>query len=249
MLQHLQDIIRKAGKTFYTFVVGKLNVPKLANFQEVDLFVVVACPENSILDSKDFFKPVVTPFELEIALVPGKNWNNRYGSVVNSIPHAYSVIRYATEFRAILDETSSEDYFANYSADLEADSDTRVSLISRSIKPNHKTLQVVAEESGKQTGSGSTSLSARNQDNQLLKLEPPTAIDFFLQRSYRGLQQQLGETPVVDAVVGRPGLPMEYSGEGATAATAETAASTKEGHTTADESDSDLDAQIQSENV
>jgi diphthamide biosynthesis protein 2 len=50
-------------------VVGKLNVPKLANFQEIDIFVIVACPENSLVDSKEFFKPIITPFELEIALV------------------------------------------------------------------------------------------------------------------------------------------------------------------------------------
>ena len=54
---------------YYIFAVGKINVPKLANFAEVDMFVLVACPENSMIDSKEFYKPIVTPFELEIALV------------------------------------------------------------------------------------------------------------------------------------------------------------------------------------
>jgi len=49
--------------------VGKLNVPKMANFLEIDLFVLVACPENSLVDSQDFYKPVVTPFEMEIACI------------------------------------------------------------------------------------------------------------------------------------------------------------------------------------
>lgn len=68
-IEYLKKIIRNAGRKFYTFVVGKLNVPKLANFQEIDIFVIVACPENSLVDSKEFFKPIVTPFELEMALV------------------------------------------------------------------------------------------------------------------------------------------------------------------------------------
>ena len=69
IINHLRQIIKNAGKKSYTFLIGKINVPKLANFMEIDMFVIVACPENSLIDSKDFFKPIVTPFELEIALV------------------------------------------------------------------------------------------------------------------------------------------------------------------------------------
>lgn len=81
VIEHLKQIIKKAGKKFYTFVVGKLSVPKLANFQEIgkivcfhslcylDLFILVACPENSLIENKEFFKPIATPFEAEIALV------------------------------------------------------------------------------------------------------------------------------------------------------------------------------------
>ena len=36
----------------YLFVMGKLNVPKMANFMEVDVFVLVACPENTLIDSQ-----------------------------------------------------------------------------------------------------------------------------------------------------------------------------------------------------
>ena len=40
------ELIKSVGKKSYTFVVGKINVPKLANFQEIEAFVLVACPEN-----------------------------------------------------------------------------------------------------------------------------------------------------------------------------------------------------------
>ena len=32
--------------------MGKLNVAKMANFMEVDLFVLVACPENTLIDTQ-----------------------------------------------------------------------------------------------------------------------------------------------------------------------------------------------------
>lgn len=67
------DSIRKqisaAGKKSYTVVVGKLNPAKLANFAEVEGWVVVGCWESSLVeDDAGFFQPVVTPFELEVAL-------------------------------------------------------------------------------------------------------------------------------------------------------------------------------------
>jgi hypothetical protein len=40
----------------------------------------VACPENSLLDSKILFKPVVTPYELELALVEGREWTGKYSA-------------------------------------------------------------------------------------------------------------------------------------------------------------------------
>ena len=48
-IDKLQQLISKAGKKSYTFCVGKLNVAKLANFSEIDVFVIVACPESSLV--------------------------------------------------------------------------------------------------------------------------------------------------------------------------------------------------------
>ena len=45
------------------------------------MFVLVACPENALLDSRDFYKPVVTPLELEIALgTDGRSWTGDYST-------------------------------------------------------------------------------------------------------------------------------------------------------------------------
>jgi diphthamide biosynthesis protein 2 len=42
----------RAGKKSYTFLMGKPNPAKLANFPEVEVFVLVADPDGLILNSK-----------------------------------------------------------------------------------------------------------------------------------------------------------------------------------------------------
>ncbi|KAI9870426.1 MAG: Diphthamide biosynthesis protein 2, partial [Pleopsidium flavum] len=68
IVQHVQAQILAAGKKSYTFVVGKVNAAKVANFSEVGGWVVIGCWESSLIESKDFWKPLITPFELELAL-------------------------------------------------------------------------------------------------------------------------------------------------------------------------------------
>ncbi|KAI1272363.1 putative diphthamide synthesis protein-domain-containing protein [Xylaria sp. FL0933] len=64
----LREQIAAAGKKSYTIVVGKLNAAKLANFAEIDGWVVVGCWESGLVDQDGLFKPVITPFELGLAL-------------------------------------------------------------------------------------------------------------------------------------------------------------------------------------
>ena len=52
----------------------------MANFLEIDVYVLVACPENSLVDSHEFYKPVITPFEMELACI-------KYG---HACTHAYT---------------------------------------------------------------------------------------------------------------------------------------------------------------
>ncbi|KAF2844892.1 diphthamide biosynthesis protein-like protein [Plenodomus tracheiphilus IPT5] len=68
MLSHVQRQIAEAGKKSYTFVVGKVNAAKVANFSEVGGWVVIGCWESSLIESKEFWRPMITPWELGIAL-------------------------------------------------------------------------------------------------------------------------------------------------------------------------------------
>lgn len=47
-------------KKSYTISVGKLNPAKLANFMEIECFVIVACPENSVVEAKVWVSPLHT---------------------------------------------------------------------------------------------------------------------------------------------------------------------------------------------
>ncbi|TKA79410.1 hypothetical protein B0A55_03503 [Friedmanniomyces simplex] len=87
-LTYCQKLIRNAGKKYYVFVVGKVNAAKVANFSEIGGWVVIGCWESSLIESKEFWRPVITPFELEVALhgdeerVWGYEWVGDFGALL-----------------------------------------------------------------------------------------------------------------------------------------------------------------------
>lgn len=87
-LSHVQELISRSGKKAYTFVVGKVNAAKVANFSEVDGWIIIGCWESSLIESKDFWKPIITPFELELALTHESErvwtgeWNSNFQALL-----------------------------------------------------------------------------------------------------------------------------------------------------------------------
>jgi diphthamide biosynthesis protein 2 len=57
----------QAGKKTYTLLMGKPNPAKLANFPEIEVFVMLADPQGLILDSKEYLSPIITPHEAYLA--------------------------------------------------------------------------------------------------------------------------------------------------------------------------------------
>lgn len=88
VVKHIQQLAKNRGVRSYLISVGKVNPAKLANFAEIDCFVLVGCPENNTYSSKDFYKPLVSVFEVEMALNPA--WHLQF-------PDTYS-----TEFKDVL---------------------------------------------------------------------------------------------------------------------------------------------------
>lgn len=68
----------RAGKKTYTFLMGKPNPAKLANFPEVDVFVLIADPEGLILDSREYYAPLITAYEAHLAFSPDAQWAGTY---------------------------------------------------------------------------------------------------------------------------------------------------------------------------
>jgi diphthamide biosynthesis protein 2 len=82
MVDHVKKLISAAGKKHYTFVVGKINAAKVANFAEVGGWVVIGCWESSLVESGEFYRPLITPFELQLALQADKSriWTGEWTS-------------------------------------------------------------------------------------------------------------------------------------------------------------------------
>jgi diphthamide biosynthesis protein 2 len=52
LISRLRSMLARNHKKSYTITVGKLNPAKLGNFLEIECFVLVACPENSLVEAK-----------------------------------------------------------------------------------------------------------------------------------------------------------------------------------------------------
>ena len=72
----LKRTLAKHGKKGYLLALEHVG-PELIDFYPVDAFVNTACPRIAIDDSVKYAKPLVTPFELEVALGE-KKWETGY---------------------------------------------------------------------------------------------------------------------------------------------------------------------------
>ncbi|KAI9039043.1 2-(3-amino-3-carboxypropyl)histidine synthase subunit 1/2 [Aspergillus affinis] len=109
IVDHVRERIAAAGKKSYLFVVGKLNAAKVANFSEIGGWVVIGCWESSLVDSKEFWKPVITPFELEMTLQGDAErvWTGAWQS----------------DFQSVLDKPAEDPNASSADANANADGD------------------------------------------------------------------------------------------------------------------------------
>lgn len=77
--QTIQAVV-EAGKKHYMFVVGKPNIAKLANFECVDVWCILGCGQSGIVIDMygDYYKPIITPYELQLALMPQVTWTGKW---------------------------------------------------------------------------------------------------------------------------------------------------------------------------
>ncbi|KAK6171859.1 hypothetical protein SNE40_018283 [Patella caerulea] len=182
IISKIKKLLKSAGKKHYTFVVGKLNVAKLGNFMEVDVFVLVSCCENTLVDCKEFYKPIVTPYDLEIACNGNTQWTGQYTTdYTQLLPGSASYVPVPTDKDNIVVDVS-----------MVSNKLRRIGFIERDCV--HAGQREISEAVDKS-----------------ITPQAISAGQFLAKKSWRGLEPNLGETPVVKAKDGLRGIAMEYS--------------------------------------
>uniref|UniRef100_A0A7S3D456 Diphthamide biosynthesis protein 2 n=1 Tax=Palpitomonas bilix TaxID=652834 RepID=A0A7S3D456_9EUKA len=206
-VERCKQLIENAKRKHYVFVVGKLNEAKLGNFPEVDVFVLIASPQDSLINTRDYASPVVTAFELEMGLNPNKEWTGSFNP----------------DYIELLDDklpTEGEGAGGD-----EGEEETHFSLVSGKVRdlraPHHVSdlsAAVAAARLGEKgegegdTEGSSTALTTTEEGGAVIALsdfETPASA-FYKQREYRGLEARVGETEVGGIVQGRRGIASAY---------------------------------------
>ncbi|KAI0773195.1 diphthamide biosynthesis protein [Trametes elegans] len=213
LIAHLRDIIKRAHKKSYTISVGKPNPSKLGNFLEIECFVLVACPENSLLDSKEFLRPIITPYELEVALQPTQTWTGRYVLDFDQLLREHEegqAGRHAgidprPPFAEIWAASTSE-----RTAEEEEDIDEPVFSLATG-KYRHAKRYGGATDSTANGDGDSSAIVLRNQEGALSKVEDSAAAQFLQTRTFRGLEARIGQDEPSVLEQGRSGIARGYA--------------------------------------
>jgi diphthamide biosynthesis protein 2 len=87
LMEKITTRIKRAGKKHYLFVVGKPNVAKLANFENIDVWCIVGCDHQGVIIDQynEYFKPIITPYELMVALNDEMTWTGKWVTDFNEV--------------------------------------------------------------------------------------------------------------------------------------------------------------------
>lgn len=179
--ERIQVLARAHNIRTILISVGKLNPAKLANFMEIDCFVLIGCPQNNMYTSREFYKPLISVFECELALNPA--WKEQ-------LPTSYS-----TDFKEMLPNGKHFSEVDQIAGQIEGHD---ISLITGSVR-----------------GQGSRPVVEQNGTTDLMHVAgnvvaERTAGDALRERTWRGLEQNLGQDEVADVQQGRSGIPIRY---------------------------------------
>lgn len=184
LVKHIQALARHRNIRTYLISVGKVNPAKLANFMEIDCFVLIGCPENNLFTSRDFYKPLLSVYEVEMAL--NVAWTGELAP------------NYSMDFRDILPAGRLHREYVGLPV-VEND----VSLTSGKIRFG----QDAAAEERRPDADGGLALVSR-KNHQLMSVDGGNALH---DRSWVGLDPQLGKTEAAVIETGRSGLAIKYS--------------------------------------
>lgn len=180
VVQHIQKLAKIRGVRTYLISVGKVNPAKLANFLDIDCFVLIGCPENKLITSRDFYKPLVSTFEVEVAFNPA--WRQQ-------VPD-----RYFVEFKEVLPNGKLYREFGDVGVE-----ESDVSLVSGKVRLTNLT------DSTNEVDDENALMERTN-----LELMHMDSHSTFQNRSWTGLEPALGKSSPAKVVEGRSGIAMKY---------------------------------------
>ncbi|GAA0173407.1 hypothetical protein LIER_27031 [Lithospermum erythrorhizon] len=191
MINQMKELATGAGKKVYTFVMGRPNPAKLANFPECDVFIYVSCAQTALLDSKDFLAPIITPFEAMLAFNRASQWTGSYvlefRDLISSSP--MEVNREVEEARfSFIQGGYVEDY------DLQDNKNEDKDGVLALVNATEKALQV-RDKSSLSVTKGSAKSGA----------------EFFASRTYHGLE--IHDSAPQPFLIGRSGRASGYEDE------------------------------------
>lgn len=181
VVTHIQKLAKIRGIRTYVISVGKVNPAKLANFLDIDCFVLIGCPENKLFSSREFYKPLLSTFEVEVALNPV--WRQQ-------IPDHYFV-----EFKEVLPNGKLFREISEFTVD-----ESDVSLVTGKVRYTQLTEHEKVDDCLEN--------ALLKRDNlQLMQMDSQSS---FQNRSWTGLDPALGKNSPVKIVDGRSGIAMKY---------------------------------------
>lgn len=199
----IKRLVKEAGKKSYTLAMGKPNPAKLANFPECDIFVLVACAETALLESKEFMAPVITPFEAVIAWERGSQWTGTY----------------SLDFRLLMEKQDLDtkiDQEKIGSVQPGECEEARFSFIKGGYiegdpikEPDQSSRALILSREAEQA----LQLQAVRNSELAIRKEAKSGVEYFASRSYQGLEVDNTSKPVPQYVLGRKGRASAYNGE------------------------------------
>ncbi|KAI9911886.1 hypothetical protein PsorP6_008953 [Peronosclerospora sorghi] len=176
----------------YGILMGTLGVKRYLDIQ------------NTLMDSKEFYKPIVTPYELQLALSRREEWDGRYktdfGEVIPALEHTAQDVEQAASNGD--DDGGEKPFFSLVSGTYQ------VPLRS---KENHRKAASEVLTACKESHA-LTTLQDKNEGKELTTYRSEAA-EYFATREYQGLDPRIGETAAHAAVHGSSGIAMGYAHE------------------------------------
>ncbi|EGG10634.1 uncharacterized protein MELLADRAFT_33611 [Melampsora larici-populina 98AG31] len=215
LIHRTKSLIEKQfKKKSYIISVGKLKPEKLINFIEIECWVLIACPEHSLLDegisvtrSKQFNVPVITPWELDLALkgsssIRPRQWDGHYVLDFDGLISIWDKDR----CDPLVGSKQSKDQDAT---DVSDDDDAPVySMITGTYK-HRKKWNTGTSQNCKCKESGT--LTIRDNKQELIKLVNGAASEYALnKRTYNGLEPRIGLDHPSQMEKGRFGIAQGY---------------------------------------